>query len=96
MGLAALAPAQITIDAVAPEQADPGDSGVTVVATLSGTLPPDVVQPTSFRIGTLDGSNLARPSSATVSADFDFSTDFAEGSYDATIVFSPALPATSP
>ena len=79
--------AQMHISSVVPDNADPGDSDVNVVATITGeALPPDAVQPTSYRIGTISGSNITR-NGTEVNADFNFPSDYTEDVYDVSIIF---------
>ncbi len=79
--------AQPSVDSVVPHNVQAGNGSVSLVATLGvDNLPPDQVQPASFDIGTLSGLNILR-NGTEVSGDFDFPTDYAEGTYDVTITF---------
>ncbi len=85
MGSSAMA--QISIDSLVPNSANPGDNNVSVTATLSGTLPPAQVQPTAFEIGTLSGFAVSRPNSTEVTATFSFPANMPESVYNVTITF---------
>lgn len=77
----------IQIASVSPAQANSGDTGITVTATLeSDGAPPDQIQPNNFSIGEIAGTNLSR-SSLDITATFDFPAETTAGLYDVTLVF---------
>ena len=87
---AVCASAQLTIDSVLPDQAEPGTSGLLVTFTLppdAPPTPPESVQPTSMTIGTISGTSMVRVSLTTATASFDIPAGEAEGAKDCSITF---------